>query len=119
VPTAWRAHQNGLVLTFARPLAPDAADPGRFAVRQWNYRYAAQYGSKDYSVKEPDKIGRDEVEVRAAKLLPDARSVFVELPGLRPVMQMEVKYNLPFADGATASGPVYLTLNRLAEPIQP
>jgi hypothetical protein len=114
VPIAWRAHQNGLVLTFARPLAPDAADAGRFAVRQWNYRYAKQYGSKDYSVKEPEKVGRDEVEVRSAKLLADGRSVFVELADLRPVMQMEVKYNLPFADGATASGPLYLTLNRLA-----
>lgn len=118
VPVAWRAHQNGLVLTFARPLAPDAADAGRFAVRQWNYRYARQYGSKDYSVADPDKEGRDEVEVRSAKLLPDGRSVFIELPGLRPVMQMEVKYNLPFADGATASGPLYLTLNRLAVSFQ-
>jgi hypothetical protein len=119
VPIAWRAHENGLVLTFARPLAPDAADAGRFAVHQWNYRYAKQYGSKDYSVKQPDQEGRDEVEVRSAKLLPDGRGVFIEVPGLRPVMQMEVKYNLPFADGATASGPLYLTLNRLAAPLQP
>jgi hypothetical protein len=118
MPVAWHAHRNGLVLSFARPLSPEAADAGRFAVHQWNYRYAAQYGSKDYSVREPEKTGRDEVEVRSAKLLSDGRSVFLELPGLRPVMQMEVKYNLPFADGAAASGPLYLTLNRLAEPMR-
>jgi hypothetical protein len=34
-------------------------------------------------------------------------------------MQMEVKYNLPFTDGATASGPLYLTLNRLGESMSP
>ena len=114
-----RPHQNGLVLTFAQALSRDAVDAGRFAVHQWNYRYSAEYGSKDYSVAEPDKVGRDEVEVHSAKLLPDGRSVFLELPGLRPVMQMEVKYNLPFAGGATASGPLYLTLNRLAKPLHP
>jgi hypothetical protein len=33
-------------------------------------------------------------------------------------MQMELKYNLQFTGGATAANPLYLTLNRLAEPMQ-
>ena len=115
-PVAWRAHKNGIALTFAQPLDRAAAeDAGRYAVHQWNYLYSANYGSKDYSVTNPDKEGRDEVEVRSAKLLVDGRTVFLELPGLRPVMQMELKYNLPFASGGKASSPLYLTLNRLAE----
>lgn len=118
VPVAWRAHQNGLVLRFARPLDRVAAeDTGSYAIHQWNYRYAAQYGSKDYSVIDPKKEGRDEVAVRSARLLPDGKSVFIETAELRPVMQVELKYNLQFTGGATAASPLYLTLNRLAEPL--
>src|SRR5262249_12793872 len=94
-----------------------AADPGSFGVHQWNYRYAKDYGSKDYSVAHPDQEGHDEVEVRSAKVLADGRTVFLELPGLQPVMQMELKYNRYFASGQSAAGPLYLTLNRLAEPL--
>ena len=56
------------------------------------------------------------VEVRSAKLSADGRTVFIETPELRPVMQMEVKFNLRFTNGAAAGGPLYLSLNRLAEP---
>ncbi len=118
-PVAWRAHRNGLKLTFALPLDRSAAeDIGSYAIRQWNYRYTADYGSKDYSVMDPKKEGRDEVAVRSARLLPDGKSVFIETAELRPVMQMELKYNLQFTGGASAASPLYLTLNRLAELMQ-
>ncbi len=113
LPVAWQAHSNGLSFTFAQPLDRSTVeDAGSYAVRQWNYRYTGSYGSKDYSVADPAKEGRDEVEVRAAKLLPDGKTIFLETPALRPVMQMEVKYNLRFTGGAAAAGPLYLTINR-------
>lgn len=113
-PIAWHAHRNGLKLTFAEPLDKAAAeDAGSYALKQWNYRYAAQYGSKDWSVADPTKEGRDEVVVRSAKVLADGKSVFIQTDELKPVMQMEVRYNLPFTSGASAAGPLYLTLNKL------
>ena len=113
-PVAWHAHSNGLTLTFAQPLDRSAAeDVGSYSLRQWNYRYTGAYGSKEYSVSDPAKEGRDEVAVRSARLLPAGKSVFIETTELRPVMQMELKYNLQFTSGASASGPLYLTLNRL------
>jgi glucose/arabinose dehydrogenase len=116
-PIAWHAHRNGLKLTFAEPLDKAAAeDSGSYAIHQWNYRYTASYGSKDYSVAEPNKEGRDEVVVRSAKVLPDGKSVFIETAELKPVMQMELRYNLPFTNGASAAGPLYLTLNKLDVP---
>ncbi len=118
LPIAWRAHRNGLVITFAEPLDRETAeDAGSFAVHQWNYRYSKEYGSRDYSVANPQQEGHDEVEVRSAKLLADGRTVFLETPELKPVMQMEVKFNLHFASGAPATGPLFLTLNRLDEPL--
>jgi len=116
-PIAWHAHRNGLKLTFAEPLDKSPAeDPGSYALHQWNYRYAAQYGSKDWSVVDPNKEGRDEVTIRSAKVLPDGKSVFIETAELKPVMQMELRYNLPFANGSSAAGPLYLTLNKLDKP---
>jgi hypothetical protein len=116
-PIAWHAHRNGLKLTFAEPLNKSAAeDPGSYALKQWNYRYDAQYGSKDWSVADPNKQGRDEVAVRSAKVLADGKSVFIQTDELKPVMQMELRYNLPFTGGASAAGPLYLTLNKLDAP---
>lgn len=116
-PIAWHAHRNGLKLTFAEPLNKAAAeDSGSYALQQWNYRYTASYGSKDYSVADPKEEGRDEVAVRSAKVSPDGKSVFIETDELKPVMQMELRYNLPFATGSSAAGPLYLTLNKLDAP---
>jgi len=114
LPVAWHAHSNGLALTFSLPLEKASAeDPGSFGVTQWNYRYAAQYGSKDWSVANPEKPGRDEVEVKSARLLPDGKTVFLEIPALRPVMQMEVKYSLNSAEGKAVRSQLWLTLNKL------
>ncbi|PYJ99365.1 MAG: hypothetical protein DME23_09760 [Verrucomicrobia bacterium] len=64
VPVEWHVHSNGLTLTFTQPLDQEAAeDAGSYGVEQWNYRYAAQYGSKDWSVANPDKEGHDQVLV--------------------------------------------------------
>ncbi len=114
LPVAWHAHSNGLTLTFSQPLDRSAAeDAGSYAIRQWNYRYAAAYGSKDWSVADPKKEGRDDVVVKSARLLPDGKSVFLETAPLQPVMQMEIKYSLNAADGAAMKNQLWLTLNRL------
>ena len=114
MPVAWHAHSNGLTLTFTQTLDKETAeDVGSYGVEQWNYRYAAQYGSKDWSVAHPDREGHDPVEVRSAKLLADGKTVFLEIPGLKPVMQLQVQYNLDAKEGASMRGKVYATINRL------
>lgn len=114
LPVAWHAHANGLMLTFSQPLKRETAeDVGSYSVKRWNYRYAQEYGSKDWSVASPDKEGRDDVAVKSAKLMPDGRNVFLELDSLAPVMQMEVKWNLDAMDGKPMRGPLWLTVNKL------
>lgn len=114
LPVAWHAHSNGITLTFSQPLDRAAAeDAGSYAVRQWNYRYASAYGSKDWSVADPQKEGRDDVVVKSARLSDDGRSVFLETAPLQPVMQMEIKYSLNTADGAAMKNQLWLTLNKL------
>jgi type 1 glutamine amidotransferase/glucose/arabinose dehydrogenase len=114
VPVAWHAHTNGISLTFTQPLDKETAqDTGSYGVEQWNYRYAAQYGSKDWSVANPNKEGHDTLEVRSAKLLADGQTVFLEIPNLKPVMQLQVQYNLNAKEGASMRGKIYATINRL------
>ena len=113
LPIAWHARTNGLEITFSTPLEPAAAnDPGSYALTQWNYRYAAQYGSKDWSVATPERQGHDEVEVKSARLRPDGRTVFLETPMLTPVMQVQVKYSLNTTDGKPLRSQFWLTLNK-------
>jgi hypothetical protein len=114
VPVEWHAHTNGLTLTFTQPLDKETAqDTGSYGVEQWNYRYAAQYGSMDWSVANPNKEGHDTLEVRSAKLLADGQTVFLEIPNLKPVMQLQVQYNLNAKEGASLRGKVYATINRV------
>ena len=120
VPVELHAHTNGLRLTFSEGLDRAAAtDPGSYGVSQWNYRYAETYGSKDWSVREPDRAGRDELDVKSARLLPDGRTVFLEIPGLVPVMQMRVRYSLRSAEGGPVRSEFHNTINRLGPAWQP
>ena len=114
VPVAWHAQHNGLTLTFTQALDKDTAeDVGSYGLEQWNYRYAAQYGSKDWSVANPQQEGHDTLDVRSAKLLVDGRTVFLEIPNLDPVMQLQVQYNLSAKEGTSLRGKLYVTINRL------
>jgi hypothetical protein len=120
VPTEFHVHTNGLRLHFVAPLDRSTAeDAGSYAVAHWNYRYSAKYGSKDYLPSDPEKEGHETLDVRSAKLLPDGRSVFLEIPGLRPVMQFEVRYNLGTSDGKSLRSDLHGTINRLGPAWEP
>ena len=113
-PIAWTARKGGIELKFSAPLRRETAeDSGSYGLKWWNYRYAAQYGSKDWSVAAPDREGRDEVPIGSAKLSADGSTIFLTIPGMRPVMQFELKWNLEEAGGRAAPGTIYGTINGL------
>jgi hypothetical protein len=120
MPVAFHAHRNGLRLTFSEPLDRAlASDPDSYGLEQWNYRYAAAYGSKEYSARGADVEGHDPVELRRATLLEDGRTVFLEIADLKPVMQLQVQYNLADQAGAIIRGKLIATLNRLGPAFEP
>lgn len=101
MPVALRTMQNGLAVTFTRPLEQDAAETvGNYAIERWNYRFTKNYGSPDLRVSAPGVEGRDDVSIRSATLLDDGRTVFLEIPDMRPANQYLVRYALRAADGA-------------------
>jgi hypothetical protein len=114
IPVEFHVHTNGLRLTFTTALDRAAAeDAGSFSYSHWNYRYTKSYGSKDYLPGADDKEGHGSLAVKSAKLLPDSKTVFLEIPELRPVMQFELKYSLNSADGKAMRSAVWGTINRL------
>jgi hypothetical protein len=113
-PRSMRVRKEGIEIAFTEPLDREAAsDPERWAASWWNYLYSEKYGSPDYSVADPKRQARDPVEIKAARVSEDGRTVFLEIPGLRPVMQMMVRYRIRAADGSPVAQEIYLTINRI------
>ncbi|MFO0897498.1 MAG: DUF6797 domain-containing protein [Pirellulales bacterium] len=115
LPVGLKVVPGGLELEFSTPLGKSAADPRKFRVEQWNYRWSEEYGSKDWSVAKPEQEGRDLVKIAAARLLPDGRTVRLSISDLAPVMQMRVIYEVESADGQAVSGRVWNTVNWVPE----
>ncbi|MEX2175657.1 MAG: c-type cytochrome [Pirellulaceae bacterium] len=100
MPVERATHANGLAITFSQPLErATAEDPGSYRGEQWNYRYAATYGSEDWKLSEANAEGHDPLPIRSATLLDDGRSVFLEIPNLRPAHQTSIEYSLRLAGG--------------------
>ena len=116
LPNRFRVDKTGVRLSFPNPLDPkSAADPDNYGVEQWNYKWTEAYGSPEYSVEDPEKKERDEVEVKSVTLSEDRRSVLLELADFKPVMQMLIQTNIKAADGTEIETEVYATVNRIPE----
>jgi type 1 glutamine amidotransferase/glucose/arabinose dehydrogenase len=116
LPVEMHAVAGGLKLRFAEPLYKEIAESGdSWAAEQWNYLYGAQYGSKEYSASQANVEGHDVVDVKSARLADDGRSVFLEIPLLKPVMQLRLRYSLRGADGAPVKGEIDITIHRLGK----
>ncbi|MDB6055105.1 MAG: hypothetical protein JWN25_2628 [Verrucomicrobiales bacterium] len=116
LPLAWHAAKGGMKLTFSTELDPKtAADAGNYSAQQWNYFYSGNYGSPDFSVATPTKKGRDTIEVKSARLLPDGKSVWLEIPELAVADQFNLKYNIEAKSGGTLKQDVFGTVHKLAD----
>src|SRR6185295_8280545 len=111
LPAELHAKAGALTLRFTEPLDKEVAtDPDSCSAEMWNYQYAASYGSKEYSVANAGVEGHDPLEVKSAKLSDDGRDVTLEMPGLRPAMQVRVKYSLRGADKSPVKGELDCTI---------
>jgi hypothetical protein len=119
LPTALSVHADGIRIEFSCKLdAARVADVRSYRIERWNYRWSGEYGSKRWSVADPNRVGQDPVPIKSARLLPDGKTVFLEVPGLKPVMQMELIWNLKAADGAPVRGLIDHTIHELAKPLR-
>ena len=114
LPVGLHFERSGARIAFSEPLDRDLAESAdSYALEQWNYKYSEKYGSEDYSVAHPGVVGHDPVEVKSVKLSADGRSVLLEIPGLKPVNQLRIRYSLKDADGEAVRGEIDGTVNMI------
>ncbi|MFM1767945.1 MAG: hypothetical protein RJA22_474 [Verrucomicrobiota bacterium] len=85
--------REGVLLSFDVPVDPaSATNLSNYSVERWNYRRTASYGSPHF--KPDGSKGQDWMTPSSAYLSADGRRVFVGLPGMSPVMQLRVGWDL-------------------------
>ena len=73
MPKSLHLHRNGIRIGFTCELDEELVeDLDSWKIEQWNYRWTRKYGSKEYKVSDPEKVGHDPVPVASARLLPIA-----------------------------------------------
>lgn len=117
-PMAIHVHENGLRIRFSDSLSPEMVNIANFKVHRWNYRWIQQYGSEFYSVKNPELMGEDPVEVTSARLLDDGKEIFLEIPNMKPADQMRISYDLKATDGTNMKKEIYNTVHHLGSPFE-
>lgn len=111
-PVGFRTQANSITINFDEPLdSTTVKDLKSWTLERWNYRWSANYGSKDWSILEPNREGHDPVSVVSVELAADQRSVTVKLADLVPCMQMKIEYRIKTAKGDQRQGTLWTTIN--------
>lgn len=111
-PLAARSVGDGVVLTFADRLDPASVAPAKVKVRAWNYQRSSAYGSGRYTLE--GSAGTTPWGVAQTVLSTDGKSVFIHLPKLPAVHQLEVRHDFALASGTSARGVAYFTIHQPA-----
>lgn len=112
VPLNVRVEKRGLLLTFADTLDRDTAlKPESYTVKRWNYKRTPSYGSGNYKLD--GSPGTETLNVASVELSRDRKSVFIAVPDMQEVMQIEVAYNIKSSDSAAINNKTYLTAHLL------
>ena len=98
VPSALHVSRRGIDISFLHELdAATAEDLGNYQVKRWNYKWLSRYGSDRWKLD--GERGVEEMTVRRARLLPDRKTVRIEVDDLQPVMQMMTRASLRTVTG--------------------
>jgi hypothetical protein len=108
LPIALHAKQAAFEIVFSDPIdAQAAADPKNYAVKAWDLKRSANYGS--------EHLNERKWAVTKSELLPDGRTVRLEIPEVMPTWGMEIVYALKGKTGEPFSGKIHNTIHRLGK----
>ncbi|MBL9186554.1 MAG: c-type cytochrome [Opitutaceae bacterium] len=109
LPTAWRVLPGALELTFSEPLSSTtAADATRYAVKVWDLKRSANYGSP--------RLNQRQLPVNRAELLANPRTVRLAIPDLAPTHIIEITARLQDSTGAEVERVISGTIHRVPDP---
>jgi cytochrome c2 len=99
---------KGVLLRFDVDLdRKAAADANMYSITTWHYVRTYRYGSPQ--LKSDGSTGIDLLAASSAYVSKDGRSVFIGVPGMKPVMQMRVGWSLATAAGTPFQESAYFT----------
>jgi glucose/arabinose dehydrogenase len=108
LPLRVHARRDGFDLTFSEPVEPSSVEPDAFALKIWSLKRSADYGSKH--------IDEHPLNITAAKLGADGRTITLTVPSLAPTQCYELVARLRGADGGAVTRSLHGTIHQLAEP---
>jgi putative heme-binding domain-containing protein len=107
VPIGLSARTSTLAITFTSPLEPAAAtNPKNYQAETWSLRRTAKYGSDHHDERH--------LTITAATLSPDARTVNLTIPDLKPTQGMKIEFSLRNPSGQPVEGAIHNTIHNLA-----
>ncbi len=108
LPTDLKAYDTGLEITFSDPLNTKSAEIAEnYSLSTWDLKRSSKYGSIHYNKKYPN--------VSSARLSEDRKTLFLAIPGIEPVWQMLLEYELEGSKGEPVSGILQNTIYNLRE----
>jgi hypothetical protein len=113
---AVNVRNSGIAITFNRKLKADiATNTGNYTIKQWNYHWKERYGSEEWSVKNPEQTGKDDVTIQDVKLSGDGKTVLIQISeeDLQPVDQMRIQLALESKDGNEYKDTLYMTIHNI------
>jgi hypothetical protein len=106
--------KGGIELKFNFELdRTDVKNVSNYMIDQWNYKWTSRYGSADYSLKNPGMKGIDSVPIKEALLNVDDKTIFLEIPEIREVNTLRIRFTVRAADGVAVKNTVYMTINKV------
>jgi hypothetical protein len=108
VPLQVHARKSALAVTFSEPLDAASVRPDGFALTVWSLKRTASYGSKHHDERP--------LEITAARVESDGRTVVLTIPNLAPTHSYELLVKLRGADGAPIERNLHGTIHHLANP---
>lgn len=105
LPVQLHAAKSGLKLTFTEPLHPTSVDVKNVQAKTWSLKRTADYGSKHFD--------EQVAPVRGVELSADAKTLTIDVAGLRPTWCMEIVYSLRAAGGTRVQGTMHNTIHAL------
>ena len=116
MPKSLNVRDGGIEIGFTQKLDRELAeDPESFAISGSDLRWTHDYGTGEFQVGHRDSgsppKGRTKFPVKSAKLLPDGKSVFVEVENLQPVHMMQIDLDLETEGGEEIVTKIWNTIH--------
>ena len=105
LPLELKASSKGMTITFSGTLDPQSAvDSANYSIKTWSLKRTKGYGSKHFDEKPAKILG--------VKLLPDAKTISIDIAEMSPTWCMEISYSIKSAAGQNVQGVINNTIHQ-------